>query len=272
MYLQNISGKFSKSSKTFSLDTNYEDVGTVFFDADNDGDQDLYVISGGSENRSNNDYYTDRLHENKDQGNLIKNTKILPKISSSGLRVSPADYDNDGDIDLFIGGRVKPGFYGRQTRSYLLENTSSNGSISFNDVTKTIIPEMLEYTMITASVWIDMDKDGNSDFNKDAAKNILLLGNLYGSEVETPWNDASYGTLLVGNSLNDYKFLNNSKTNLWANSDIKDAAFITIGNTKAILLARNNDKLSIIKIRWYGKNSPKYLAIRKKITNFFNKQ
>ena len=427
LYLQNASGKFSKSSKAFSLDKNYEDVGAVFFDADNDGDQDLYVISGGSENGPNNDYYADRLYENKGQGNFIKNTKALPRITSSGLRVSPADYDNDGDIDLFIGGRVKPGFYGRPTKSYLLENTSSNGSISFNDVTKTIIPEMLEHTMITASVWADIDKDGNSDllianewgpielyinksgvfkneskayglsqyvgwwssievndidddgdldiiagnlglnykykatfdkpfymyindfdenntddivlgysqgntvfpvrgrscssgqmpfikdkfktyngfgsasindiygdklnegivykatyfasailknekgifqfqafenkaqlssvnkiligdFNKDNTKDMLLLGNLYGSEVETPRNDASYGTLLIGNGLNGYEVLNNSKINLWANGDIKDAAFITIGNTKAILLARNNGKLSIVKI------------------------
>ena len=428
LYLQNASGKFSKSTSAFFRDKNHEDVGAVFFDADNDGDQDLYVVSGGTEANLNDDYYTDRFYENNGKGNFIRNKKALPKMTSSGLRVSPSDYDNDGDIDLFVGGRVVPGFYGRSTRSYLLENKSSDGGVNFEDVTETAIPEMMKHSMITASVWADINKDGlqdliianewgpievfinesgifknetkafglsehvgwwsalevsdmdndgdldiiggnlglnykykasfdnpfymyvndfdvnntddivlgysqenqvypvrgrqcsseqmpfikekfksyndfgtanvkdiygdklkegleyratyfasailknenNSfrfeafenraqlssvnkilidDFNKDVAKDILLFGNLYGSEVETPRNDASYGTLMVRNSDNAFKCLDNNKANLWAGGDIKDAAFITIGESKAILLARNNDKLSIIKIR-----------------------
>jgi hypothetical protein len=87
-----------------------------------------------------------------------------------------------------------------------------------------------------------------NDFNKDKTKDILLLGNLFGSEVETPRNDASHGTLLLGDGSNKYNLINNHEANLWASGDIKDAAFITIGTSKAILIVRNDDKLSILKI------------------------
>ncbi len=428
LYIQTPLGTFNKNTNLFNADKNHEDVGAVFFDADNDGDQDLYVVSGGTESEANSTYYLDRLYENKGQGEFVKNITAFPNITSSGLRVSPADFDNDGDMDLFIGGRITPGFYGRPVNSYLLENVSDNGVIAFIDNTQKLIPELIEHTMIAASKWADIDQDGDDDliianewgpievfindsgtftnkseayglsdhvgwwssievddidndndldiiagnlglnykykadfdnpfylylndfdgnnvddivlgysqesqiypvrgrqcssqqmpfikekyksyndfgsasikdiygeklnegitykatyfasallrnenntfkfeafqnraqlssvnkiliddFNKDTTKDVLLLGNLYGSEVETPRNDASYGVLLIGGNQDGFQFLSNEKSNLWADGDIKDAAFINIGTSKAIILARNNDELSIIRMR-----------------------
>jgi len=86
------------------------------------------------------------------------------------------------------------------------------------------------------------------DFNNDVSKDILLLGNLFGLEVETPRNDSNYGFLLQGNQEKGFDFISNERSNLWAGGDVKDAAFIKVGRSKAILIARNNGKLSLIKI------------------------
>lgn len=427
LYIQNSNGKFTPKNNVFASDKKYEDVGAVFFDADSDGDQDLYVISGGTENTPKDVYYTDRFYENKGNGNFVKNIKAIPTVSSSGLRVTPCDFDKDGDIDLFIGGRVKPGFYGRPVKSYLLQNNSKNGMVNFVNVTEKLIPELVEHTMVTASTWADIDKDGDKDLllasewgtieifendlgafknksenyglskhvgwwsaievndidndgdldiiagnlglnykykatfekpfymyvndfddnntddivlgysqednvypvrgrqcssgqmpfvkekfktyneygaanieqiygdklnggnsyeatyfatallrndngkfnfeafenraqlssvnriliddvNNDNSKDILLFGNLYGSEVETPRNDSSYGALLQGSAKNEFKHIPNGNSNLWADGDVKDAALIKIGSSKGILIARNNGELSLLKI------------------------
>ncbi|WP_242203488.1 VCBS repeat-containing protein [Aestuariivivens insulae] len=429
LYIQTQSGTFNKNLEVFVKDRKHEDVGAVFFDADNDGDKDLYVISGGTELSVNDNYYLDRFYENKGNGSFIKNNSAIPNITSSGLRVSTADFDNDGDIDLFVGGRIKPGFYGRPVNSYLLENVSVEGKIMFQDVTQKLIPDLVEHTMIASVAWADMDQDGDQDllianewgpielfvndsgvfndrsaeyglsehvgwwsaievndidndndldiiagnlglnykykasfekpfylylndfdgnntddivlgytqesqvypvrgrqcssqqmpfikkkfktyndfgsakiediygeklneginykatyfasailknesgkfefepfenraqlssvnkvliedYNNDQNKDILLLGNLFGSEVETPRNDANYGFLLLGhnNRNKQFGFVSNDKANLWANGDVKDAAFIAVGGQKAILIARNNDVLSLLKI------------------------
>ena len=427
IYMQTNTGKFVISKDVFIEDRAFEDVGAVFFDADNDGDVDLYVVSGGTEEHPNNDYYTDRFYENKGDGNFVRNKTAIPSITISGLRVSPSDFDNDGDLDLFIGGRVSPGNYGRLSKSFLLENRSENGKIKFVDVTEKRIPEMLDHTMVTAIAWCDMDNDGFKDllianewgpielyinkssvfenkteayglldeigwwssletldidndgdldivagnlglnykykasaeapfnmylndfdnnktndivlgyqqdnivypvrgrqcssdqmgfikdkygsynafgnasvediygeqlasaktykatnfassilineegsfsfrpmprevqlssvnkilledYNGDQNLDMLLLGNLYGAEVETPRNDASYGQLLIGTDSGAFSLIPNSMTNLWANGDVKDASLIRVGNTKAIIVARNSGELSLYRL------------------------
>ncbi|SHJ91096.1 Repeat domain-containing protein [Arenibacter nanhaiticus] len=427
LFLQNSKGEFSSTTQAFAKDSAHEDVGAIFFDSDNDGDLDLYVISGGTEKAPDDLYYLDRLYENDGSGKFKKSTAALPKITNSGLRVVAADYDQDGDLDLFVGGRVLPGHYGRMTKSYILENQSANGVLKFTDVTESVIPEMANHTMVTSAVWHDfnddnypdllvanewgpielfinkegyfknetkaygldknigwwssltlddIDNDGDmdiiagnlglnykykasfeapfymyindfddnqkedivlgyqqdstvypvrgrqcssdqmpfikekfktynefgsasineiygdklnqgisyeatdfassilynqgdtftfsplpnrvqlssvnrifvDDYNQDKKKDILLLGNLYGSEVETPRNDASYGFLLVGANNQEFEYLPNQESNLWAKGDVKDAALINLANGKAILIAKNNGELSLIKV------------------------
>jgi len=133
-------------------DIEYEDMGILVFDADNDKDLDIYIASGGSEQIANSKHYQDRLYFNDGQGNFTKSENI-PEIRSSGGPVKGADYDKDGDIDLFVGGKVNIGAYPTAPRSYLLQNKS--GVLS--DQT----PKDLQFPgMITDAIWSDFDNDG----------------------------------------------------------------------------------------------------------------
>tara|TARA_R110002051_G_scaffold314934_1_gene392576 strand:- start:13190 stop:16612 length:3423 start_codon:yes stop_codon:yes gene_type:complete len=137
----------------------YEDQGALFFDANGDGQQDLYVVSGGSERYNGHEAYQDRLYLNdyKKSGGLIR--MELPKMTTSNSIIVGGDYDNDGDIDLFVGGRVIPGSYPEIPPSYLLENQAG----SFVDVTDAICPQLKKVGMVTSAVWTDYDNDYNLD-------------------------------------------------------------------------------------------------------------
>ncbi|MFK7946048.1 MAG: VCBS repeat-containing protein [Saprospiraceae bacterium] len=136
-------------------DIEKEDTDCLFFDADNDGDLDLYVVSGSVIYSNQNDIYQDRIYIN-DNGNFVKNDDILPKVNSSGSIVIATDYDNDGDQDLFIGGRVTPTKYPIIPNSYLLEN--NNGK--FKDVTSKSLKNV---GMVTDAIWADIDNDEDDD-------------------------------------------------------------------------------------------------------------
>ena len=159
LYVQNTLGSFTEAKQqSFANDNATEDVDAIFFDVDNDGDQDLYVVSGGYEYQQGAKEYTDRLYINNGKGNFIKNTEVkLPSVS--GACVIPNDFDQDGDLDLFIGGRLTPKSYPEPTSSYILEN--KNGKLI--DVTPQIAPQLLNVGMVTDAVWDDYDGDGDSD-------------------------------------------------------------------------------------------------------------
>ncbi|PYP98157.1 MAG: hypothetical protein DMD38_01840 [Gemmatimonadetes bacterium] len=163
LFIQQRDGRFVRSNPgLFEQDSISEDLGAVFFDADGDGHPDLYVVSGGSEYSALAPALQDRLYLNDGRGggHFHKATGSLPAEDNSGSRVVAADYDGDGDIDLFVGGRVVPWRYGADPRSMLLQN---DGHGHFTDVTRRLAPDLEHVGMVTDAVWRDVDGDGRLD-------------------------------------------------------------------------------------------------------------
>lgn len=160
VYLQEANGQFVKTdNNAFSQDKNSEDVGALFFDADGDGDADLYVVSGGNEHPVNSAKYQDRIYLNDGKGKFTKKNGMLPKMNTSGATATAGDFDKDGDLDLFVGGRQVPGKYGMLPKSYLLKN--DNGK--FKNVTSEIAQGLEEVGMVTTALWMDVDGDEDED-------------------------------------------------------------------------------------------------------------
>lgn len=155
LYAQQVNGTFKLISKeAWDADSIYEDHGAHFFDADLDGDMDLLVISGGYES-TNPDAWLARLYINLTPG-VFKHAKgAIPKMEGVALRATSFDYDSDGDIDLFIGGRVLPGKYPLAPPSYILRNDRNK----FVDVTKEVAPEFANLGMITDLQFGNIDDD-----------------------------------------------------------------------------------------------------------------
>ena len=150
LYLQQLDGTFQEANiPDFTAHADYEDVDAAFLDVDNDGDMDLYVISGGNDFENGNPIYQDRLYINNGFGGFTDQTAALPEMRTSTGVVAPYDYDRDGDLDLFVGGRTTPGQYPTSPRSYLLENDQG----VFLDVTESVAPALLSPGMITDASW-----------------------------------------------------------------------------------------------------------------------
>jgi hypothetical protein len=161
LFVQKANGQFvSASQATFAADSTYEDTDALFFDADNDKDLDLYVVTGGNEFYGNMAEQFDRLYINDGQGNFSRRTDALPPMYENKGCVTAADFDRDGDLDLFVGGRVWAYFYGRSPQSYLLVN---DGKGRFTDQTDRLAPALRRAGMLTAAVWGDTDRDGDLD-------------------------------------------------------------------------------------------------------------
>lgn len=168
LFIQNAQGNFqNRPIAAFEKDKTSEDIDCLFFDADGDGDPDLYVSSGGSEFSSSSFALVDRLYLNDGLGDFSRSQQPLPsnQLFENTSCAAAADYDGDGDQDLFVGVRQRPAYYGVPVKGYLLEN---DGQGKFQDVTKKVAPDMEELGMITDVVWEDYDGDGDAD--------LLVLG------------------------------------------------------------------------------------------------
>ncbi len=151
LFLQTSASTFE--TRSFPFDSLQQDVDALFFDVDSDEDLDLYIVSGATTASSNSQ---DRLYTNDGNGNFTKATKALPSRTSSASCVRAADFDQDGDLDVFVGGHVQPEGYPSASRSYLLEN--ENGT--FKDAT----PDALKKIgIVKDAIWSDFDQDGDED-------------------------------------------------------------------------------------------------------------
>ncbi len=231
VYFQTKKGFVKQEIQAINEDSGFEDSGALIFDADKDGDNDIYMVSGGNEFDFDSKMLQDRLYVNDGKGNFTKSTIALPKMLTSGSRVFPFDYDKDGDLDLFVGGRLVPKNYPQPANSYLLENVSTKGIPKFENVTKKVAPELANLGMVTAASWTDIDNDGWTDLivvgewmpitifknNKGSFKNITKE---YGLEDAAGWwqsikkgdfdNDGDIDFIVGNNGLN-FKYKANSE-------------------------------------------------------------
>lgn len=157
LYLQTLDGSFVEADKQpWDLHTRSEDVNAHFFDFDSDGDVDLYVCSGGGGDFKPNDaLLSDRLYENDGKGNFSSTKNILPQMNTVSSVAKSCDYDQDGDLDLFVGGRSVPGKYPYAERSYILNNNEGQ----FTDVTLEIATDLEKPGLVTDALWVDLDGD-----------------------------------------------------------------------------------------------------------------
>jgi hypothetical protein len=164
LFFQNQSGFVPSGQVIWYDDRVHEDAESLFFDADGDGDLDLYVVSGGNEEPEGSAWYQDRLYINNGSGTFANALNALPQTTSSGSVVIASDVDGDRDLDLFVGGRVVPGGYPAAPQSYLLINEGS----TFRDGTDERAPGLSRIGMVTDAVFSDYDGDGDQD--------LLLVG------------------------------------------------------------------------------------------------
>src|ERR1041384_5166087 len=154
------SSRARRGPGSWASDSDYEDWGAVFFDANGDGRPDLYVASGGYRLSPVSQMLQGRLYINQGAGRFLRDTAALPSMPTSTAAVAAGDFSGDGKPDLFVGGRLTPRNWPTPTRSYLLRNEGGK----FVDVTAAWAPELLPPGgMITAAVWVDFDGDGKLD-------------------------------------------------------------------------------------------------------------
>ncbi|WP_448698299.1 VCBS repeat-containing protein [Mucilaginibacter sp. AW1-3] len=164
--LQQANGKFSQRNllTTPSLgNENTKDEGILLFDADGDGKPDLYISSGGYENKAGSPAYQDRLYLNDGRGNFKLAVGALPANFTSKLCVRAIDFNKDGKLDLFISGRVEPWAYPKPVSSTILRNDSYKGHLKFTDVTNEVAPALKNIGLVCDALFTDYNNDGWPD-------------------------------------------------------------------------------------------------------------
>ena len=164
LYLQTPDGRFEPAgSQPWNQDKDHTNTAALFFDADGDGDQDLYLVSGGADYMPGSHNYQDRLFENDGKGNFRLLTDALPAETISGGCVKAADYDKDGLPDLFVGGKLMPNLFPSSPESLILKNKSRPGHILFEKDVSQQDSVLHHPGMVSDACWIDLNKDGWPD-------------------------------------------------------------------------------------------------------------
>jgi len=187
-----------------------ENRGVLLFDADNDGDNDLWCANGSNEFTANTSAYADKFYINDGKGNFRLDTTVMPINYTSKSCIRAADYDNDGDLDLFIGGRCLPGRYPSRVSSFIYRNDTKNGVIKFTDVTATVCKDLQNIGMICDAIWTDFDNDNKPDlvlagewmpltFFKNVDGHFENVTATTGIAGETGW----WGSIIAGDFDND---------------------------------------------------------------------
>ncbi|NQW76538.1 MAG: VCBS repeat-containing protein, partial [Cytophagales bacterium] len=195
-YIQNQAGQFNAKplEKSISVPKKLgEDLGSLLIDFDQDGDLDLYIARGGNEDKLGAASFQDVIYVNDGKGNFTLDALSLPIFTESNAAVRASDFDHDGDLDLFVGGRNVPFQYPKSTTSRLLKNESVKGHIKFVDVTQTLAKDLIDVGLICDGIWSDYDLDGWQD--------IILAGEF--SDIKILKNDRGRFTLLKATGLEE---------------------------------------------------------------------
>lgn len=166
LLMQQANGSFAVKNLLPAVDKSNKrqnDMGVLLFDADGDGDNDLYIASGGYNNPANSPLYNDRLYINDGHGGFKYDSLALPVNTASKSCVRAVDYDNDGDLDLFVAGRCVPGKYPMPVSCFIYRNDSDKGHTKFTDVSSSAGAALKDAGMTCDALWTDFDGDGWTD-------------------------------------------------------------------------------------------------------------
>lgn len=161
VFIQKPGGAFYRTTQpAFDIDSTFEDVDACIVDVNKDGFNDLVIASGGNEFYGNDEHLLPRVYLNNGKGQFSRLPNAFPGIYETVSCIVPYDFNNDGYVDLFVGGRAVPWAYGQMPTSYLLQN---DGTGKFIDVTAAHAKDLSTAGFVTRAIWFDIDKDGDSD-------------------------------------------------------------------------------------------------------------
>jgi enediyne biosynthesis protein E4 len=181
-----------------SSNSDREDSSILIFDSNGNGLNDIYIVSGGVRSDYDHLNYEDRLYSNNGDGTFTLIQDALPPNTISGSVVTGADFNGNGKIDLFIGGRLKPGRYPEAVSSLILRNDSDGDSIKFTDVTDEVAPMLRNFGIVNDATWTDINNNGAPDLVIAAEwKSITFLEN----------RDGVFSEVTDRTGVNDYQGL-----------------------------------------------------------------